>query len=76
MMTRGTWHTENAVWSKHDVIKDLKRQKSMNSVRKILRENGIHFTEPYENFIKFEYDGIRYTMQRRTCPSVHMVILN
>jgi hypothetical protein len=58
------------------MLEKLRNQKSMNSVRKILREKGIQFTEPYENFIKFEYDGVRYTMQRRTYPSVHMVILN
>lgn len=58
------------------MLEKLRNQKSMNSIRKILREKGIHFTEPYENFIKFEYDGVHYTIQRRTYPNTHMVILH
>lgn len=57
------------------MLEKLRNQKSMNSIRKILREKGIQFTEPYENFIKFEYDGVRYTIQRRTYPNTHIVIL-
>lgn len=50
------------------MLEKLRNQKSMNSIRKILREKGIQFNEPYDGFVHFEYDGIRYSLQRRTNP--------
>lgn len=50
------------------MLEKLRNQKSMNSIRKILRKKGIHFTEPYDEFIHFEYEGVRYSLQRRTNP--------
>ena len=50
------------------MLEKLRNQKSMNSIRKILRGKGIQFNEPYEGFIHFEYEGVRYSLQRRTNP--------
>lgn len=50
------------------MLEKLRNQKSMNSIRKILREKGIQFDEPCEGFVHFKYEGNRYSLQRRTNP--------
>lgn len=46
------------------MIEKLKAQKSMNSVRRILRSNGVQFHEEGKLLI-FTYEGAKYALQRR-----------